>query len=204
MSTPQRGTLDTQQVKLGSNEGWRKGCAQYVVLLGADTDAESSPPGTTSPYRSLDPRKRQQRGGGGIWAPVPGADGAGDKKRQATAVRFADSQPYPSRLSLSRPPGLFPDVEPGADTGGGGDGALPSPRWVLRPQTVAGGKGSLAQAVRALVDERRKSRAKSRSQLLPGACVLSYQGIVVVALCAHARTCVCVCLSVCACISFEG
>ncbi|CAM9838088.1 unnamed protein product, partial [Scytosiphon promiscuus] len=73
-----------------------------------------------------------------------------------------------------RPAGLFPDVEPGAGAaaveggGRGGDGAPPSPRWVLRPQTVAGGKGSLAQAVRALVDERRKSRAKSRSQLLPG------------------------------------
>lgn len=86
-------------------------------------------------------------------------------------------QPAPAPVLSPSPAGLLPDVD-GSDGGSikGGD-AVVSPRWVLRPHMVAGGKGSLAQAVRALVDERRKSRAMSRSQLLPGCvqvCVTVY------------------------------
>lgn len=118
-----------RKVRLGCNEGWRKGCANYFLLFGADYPIHQ------------------------------GAVGSEDR---------AAPNPSSSPLSGSLPPhpsppvGLLPD-------GDVGDMDFASPRWVLRPQMVAGGKGSLAQAVRALVDERRKSRAMARSQLLPGA-----------------------------------
>lgn len=155
-------TRRARQVKLGCNEGWRKGCAQYVVLLGADDGAHGTPPPPSggNPARSPAPRHHQHDTGSSSLATSP--DGRGGGERPTTVLS-------PSRPSPTKPRGLLPDGEAAAGGGGGGDDGLPSPRWVLRPQTVAGGKGSLAQAVRALVDERRKSRAKSRSKLLPGA-----------------------------------
>lgn len=155
-------------MKLGCNEGWRKGCAQYVVLLGADSDALDFSLG----------------GGGGGGAtrssgrPVPtrseSVGGVGNFSADQASTPIPTTLVFSSPTLPTRARGLLPDGEAGGGTGlgGGGEegGGLPSPRWVLRPQSVAGGKGSLAQAVRALVDERRKSRAKSRSQLLPGVC----------------------------------
>lgn len=84
-------------------------------------------------------------------------------RRQASMP--TSSTLLPSPLPSPRPRGLLPDVDSGM---GGGRDEPASPRWVLRPHAVAGGKGSLAQAVRALVDERRRSRARSKRELLPG------------------------------------
>lgn len=105
------------KVRLGCNEGWRKGCSNYFLLIGPDSPPQQS---------VLSSGERQQSG------------------------------------KFTAPAGVLPDAD-------AEESDVVSPRWVLRPHMVAGGKGSLAQAVRALVDERRKSRAMARSQLLPGA-----------------------------------
>ena len=90
--------------------------------------------------------------------------GVGESSNSSARRSFSTSTlPLPSRSPT--PHGLLPDGD-----SGNGESELACPHWTLRPQAVAGGKGSLAQAVRALVDERRKSRAKSRSKLLPGVC----------------------------------
>lgn len=136
------------QVRLGCNDGWRKGCANYFILVGADYPAEkrSSPDGGSSAGRSILAHSRAL---------------------SESVLRSSSSPPLevvllPPPPRAPRPRGLLSDGD-----SGDADGATTA-RWVLRPHAVAGGKGSLAQAVRALVDETKKSRAKSRTQLLPG------------------------------------
>lgn len=154
---PHPPNLNAQQVRLGCNEGWRRGCSHYFLLIGADSrDDPGSRRGSAQQQQRYSPALGQAStsasGGGGIASSI-----AGHVHFRGTPSML----PPPSRSP--RPPGLVPDVDSGA-----GENEPPSSRWVLRPQVVAGGKGSLAQAVRALVDEKRRSRAKSRSQLLPG------------------------------------
>lgn len=137
------------QVRLGCNDGWRKGCANYFILVGADYPAEkrSSPDGGSS-------------AGGSI--PAYNRAFSASVSRSSSGPPF-EVLPLPPPPRAPRPRGLLSDGD-----SGDADGATTA-RWVLRPHAVAGGKGSLAQAVRALVDETKKSRAKSRTQLLPGA-----------------------------------
>lgn len=136
--------VERKQVRLGCNEGWRKGCSQYFLLVGAD-----SPEDRCSVRFPIN----QQHPGNPF--PFPESSLRGQELVYST---------LPPPVGSPIPRGLLPD----SDTEAGGNG-LPSPVWVLRLHAVAGGKGSLAQAVRALVDERRRSRAKNRNKLLPGA-----------------------------------
>ena len=141
-----------QQVRLGCNEGWRKGCAHYFLLVGADS------PDTPHLRRSSVDRRESLSHA----SPRGGSVGGGESDSPALRRSFSSATlPLPSRSPA--PLGLIPDGD-----SGNGESEPACPHWILRPQSVAGGKGSLAQAVRALVDERRKSRAKSRSKLLPG------------------------------------
>lgn len=137
-----------RKVRLGCNEGWRKGCSNYFLLIGAD-----------DPFTRLHP--------------TTGTRGSSVGFSTVQRQKLSPPQPAPPPPPSPSPTGLLPDADrdEGTGTGAGGGSTAVSPRWVLRPHMVAGGKGSLAQAVRALVDERRKSRAMSRSQLLPGACM---------------------------------
>lgn len=102
-----------------------------------------------------------------LQTPVGGVGGGGGSLGYGQQA-LSPPQPAPPPAPSPSPPGLLVDADRDEGKGAGGSAVI-SPRWVLRPHMVAGGKGSLAQAVRALVDERRKSRAMSRSQLLPGA-----------------------------------